>query len=384
MKPMNILIYCQHVVGVGHLCRMMEIIRALKDHDITLILGGPPVDIGIPNNVNVVQLPGLMMDAKYTRMFPVDPGQSLEETKNKRKTILLDLVADSRPDVLLIELYPFGRGGFHFELEPFLHAVRTSQQQPCPIVCSLRDILVEKKNQQKFEQRVLDRLNPYFDALLVHGDPNVIKLDATFSRVADINIPVFYTGYICQKPKQDDREHIRKQLNLKSDDKLVTVSAGGGSFGYRLLEAAVKAHAVLKSPEIRMQVFTGPYLDENKFTALTQLAAPGATVERFSDNFPAWLAAADLSISMGGYNTTMNVVAAGTPALIFPYSHDREQGLRAERLSPLTDLTVLSEKDLEPALMAQKITGMMGRQIKVPAVQLDGAEQTAACLTKLT
>jgi len=381
---MNILIYCQHVVGVGHLCRMMEIIRALKDHDVTLILGGPPVDITIPGNVDVVQLPGLMMDAKYTRMFPVDPGQSLEETQQKRKKILLDLVADSRPDVLLVELYPFGRGGFHFELEPFLHAVRSEIHQPCPIVCSLRDILVEKKNQQKFEQRVLDRLNPYFDALLVHGDPNVIKLDATFSRVADINIPVVYTGYICQKSKQGDREHIRKQLNLKSSDKLIAVSAGGGSFGYRILEAAVKAHALLKSSEIIMQVFTGPYLDEKKFTELTQLAAPGATVERFSDNFPAWLAAADLSISMGGYNTTMNVVAAGTPALIFPYNHDREQGLRAEKLAPVTDLTVLADKDLEPALLAQKITGIMGRQNRIPAVQLDGAEQTAACLSKLT
>jgi predicted glycosyltransferase len=363
---------------------MMEIIRALKDHDVTLILGGPPADITIPDNVAVIQLPGLMMDAKYTRMFPVDPGLSLEETKQKRKKILLDLVADMRPDILLVELYPFGRGGFHFELEPLLSAVRTNYKQPPPIVCSLRDILVEKKNQHKFEQRALDRLNPYFDALLIHGDPNVIKLDTTFSRLADIRIPVIYTGYICQKPKQGDREHIRKQLNLNSENKLIVVSAGGGSFGYRILEAAIKAHAVLKSSEIRMQVFTGPYLDKNKFTALTQLAAPGATVERFSDNFPAWLAAADLSISMGGYNTTMNVIAAGTPALIFPYSHDREQGLRAERLAPLANLTILKEKDLEPALLAQKINRILEQHTKTPAVQLDGAEQTAAYLTKLT
>ena len=381
---MNIFIYCQHVVGIGHLCRMMEIIRALKDHNVTLILGGPPVNITIPANVNVIQLPGLMMDAKYTRMFPVDPGQSLEETKHKRKKILLDLVVDIRPDVLLIELYPFGRGGFHFELEPFLSAVRTSYKQPPPIVCSLRDILVEKKDQQKFEQRALDRLNPYFDALLIHGDPNVITLDTTFSRVADIRIPVVYTGYICQKPKQGDREYIRKQLHLKFEDKLIVVSAGGGSFGYRILEAAIKAHAVLESSEIRMQVFTGPYLNENKFTELTQLAAPGTTIERFSDNFPAWLAAADLSISMGGYNTTMNVIAADTPALIFPYSHDREQGLRAEKLAPLTNLTILGEKDLAPALLGQKITGMLDQQTKEPAVQLDGAEQTAAYITQLT
>jgi len=379
---MNILIYCQHVVGIGHLCRMLEIIKALSDHKVTLILGGPPVDIAFPPHVRIVQLPGLMMDPEYTRMFPVDPGRSLEETRHRRKEILLDLVQDIRPDVLFVELYPFGRGGFHFELGPFLSAVRTSTHPPCPIVCSLRDILVEKKHQQEYEQRALDRLAP-FDAVLVHGDPKVIPLDATFSRTLDIKIPVVYTGYICRRPKQGDREHIRKKLDLKSGEKLITVSAGGGSFGYRILEAAVTAHAVLQSSTIKMQVFTGPYLDEKKFTELTHLAAPGATVERFSDNFPAWLAAADLSISMGGYNTTMNVVAADTPALVFPYGHDREQGLRAEKLTRFTDLKTLTEQDLEPALLARKITGMMGRQNRMPEVQLDGAKQTAAFLINL-
>jgi predicted glycosyltransferase len=378
----NILIYCQHVVGIGHLCRMLEIIRALHDHRVTLILGGPPVNIALPKHVEIIQLPGLMMDAKYTRMFPVDPGQSLEEVKHRRRKILLELAKNLQPDVLLIELYPFGRGGFHFELEPFLRAVRTGSHH-CPIVCSLRDILVEKKNQQKFEQQVLDRLNSLFDALLVHGDPNVIRLDATFSRVADIRIPVTYTGYICQRPKQGDRERIRKQLNLQPEERLITVSAGGGSFGYAILEASVKAHAVLQSSDCRMQVFTGPYLDEKKYGVLRRLTAPGAVVERFSDNFPAQLAASDLSISMGGYNTTMNVIAADTPALIFPYGHDREQGLRTEKLARLANLAVLAQNDLEPARLARKITGMMGRKNSVSAIQLNGAEQTAAVLTDM-
>jgi len=80
----------------------------------------------------------------------------------------------------------------------------------------------------------------------------------------------------------------------------------------------------------------------------------------------------------------MNVVAAVSPALVFPYSHDREQGLRAEKLAQFADLTVLAEEDLEPALLARKITGMLGRQSRIPAVQLNGAEQTAAFLINLT
>jgi len=380
---MNITVYCQHVVGIGHLCRMLQILKALAGHSVTLILGGPPVDVTIPPHVHVVQLPGLMMDQEYTRMFPVDPGLSLAETKRIRPEILLKLVEDTKPDVLLVELYPFGRGGFHFELAPMLNAVRTGIHQPCPIVCSLRDILVEKKNQPEYEKRVLDRLAP-FDAVLVHGDPNIIRLDETFSRTADIRIPVLYTGYICEKAKSNEIQQIKALMQLAPDEQLITVSAGGGSFGYRILEAAIKAHASLESDRIRMQVFTGPYLDEKKYSTLNMLAAPGAKVERFADNFPVWLAASDLSISMGGYNTTMNVVASGTPALIFPYSHDREQGMRAERLAGLANLAVLSDSDLAPAGLAAKIRSMLGQPNQGHEIEIDGARQTAKYLEKLT
>ena len=85
------------------------------------------------------------------------------------------MVAEFRPDVLIIELFPFGRNGFSFELLPLLEADPERGSLPsCRVVCSVRDILVEKKDQQKFEARVVDRLNRFFDAVLVHGDPAVI------------------------------------------------------------------------------------------------------------------------------------------------------------------------------------------------------------------
>ena len=380
-ERMKILIYCQHVVGIGHLCRMLEIIRALSSHEVTLILGGPPVDIVLPEHVRVVQLPGLMMDPEYTRMFPVDPGASLDATRARRKKMLLDLLDEEKPDILLVELYPFGRGGFHFELQPFLQGVKAAGRKRCPVVCSVRDILVEKKNQQEYELKVLKRLAP-FDAVLVHGDSNVIPLDATFSRTGDIPVPVRYTGYICERAEEGAREKIRSRLDLSADEKLITVSAGGGSFGYPILEAAIRAHALLQ-PGHRMHVFTGPYLDEEQFMTLTRLAAPDALIDRFAANFPSRLAASDLSISMGGYNTTMNVVASGTPALIYPYGHDREQGMRANRLAELTGLVVLTDEDLDPVRLAEKITSMFDREVTFHQVMLDGAKRTARLLEEM-
>ncbi|GBE52562.1 undecaprenyldiphospho-muramoylpentapeptide beta-N- acetylglucosaminyltransferase [bacterium BMS3Bbin14] len=382
---MNIIIYCQHVLGIGHLFRTLAIAEALAGHRVTLVLGGPPVAVAVPGHVRVVRLPGLMMDAEFSRLLPVEPGRAVAEIKKERQILLADLVRDIRPELLLVELYPFGRSGFNFELGPLLHAVRDGRLPSCRVICSLRDILVEKKNQQKYEQRVLDRLNPFFDAVLVHGDPEVIKLDATFSRRREITVPVVYTGYICQKPQPGDRQAIRARLQLGPEDQLIVVSAGGGSVGHRLLESALRAHALMPARARRMQVFTGPYLDDHLFAALPRLAAPGATVERFTDNFPAWLAAADLSVSMGGYNTSMNVVAAGTPALVLPFGQNREQRLRAERLAGLADLSVLDESDLEPAVLAGKMAGMSGRrEERRPAIRLEGARQTADWLSQCT
>ena len=46
----------------------------------------------------------------------------------------------------MLELYPFGRKAFRFELDPVLEGIRDRSLGPCRVVCSLRDVLVEKKN----------------------------------------------------------------------------------------------------------------------------------------------------------------------------------------------------------------------------------------------
>jgi predicted glycosyltransferase len=102
-------------------------------------------------------------------------------------------------------------------------------------------------------------------------------------------------------------------------------------------------------------------------------------VSRFTGSFLDILAAADVSLSLAGYNTTMNVLAAGVPALVWPFAQNREQRSRAERLERLGALTVLEGRDLEPARLAA-LTGNLlrkGRVLDPGAFMLDGAGRTA-------
>jgi predicted glycosyltransferase len=197
----------------------------------------------------------------------------------------------------------------------------------------------------------------------------------------EISVPVRYTGYICEKSVPAEGNEIRETMRLDPDEKLIIVSAGGGNVGYELLSTALRAYDRLEFPAT-MQIFAGPYLDADAFATLKGKSIPGIHVERFTSNFPAWLQAADLSISMGGYNTTMNTLAAGTPALIHPFSQNREQRLRAEKLANHANLKILDEQKLSPGSIADCITHLITRDKMIPEINLNGPTITNQILSQ--
>lgn len=380
---MEIAIYCQHVLGVGHFFRTLEICKALSAYGgITLITGGRKIDVGLPPGVKTVELPGLMMDPEFSGLLPADPERAVDSIRKERCRCLATLFERNRFDLFMVELYPFGRKAFRFELDPLLADIRSSRQYSCRVVCSLRDILVEKDDVAKYEVRVVKTLNQDFDALLVHADPSLVQLDETFSRVGEIRIPVAYTGFVTPHPEKQSAEQVRRDLGIEPETALVVASVGGGSVGMPLLASAIMAVPRIRSSrDIQMVVFTGPYMDDEDFYRLGQLADDRIRVARFTDNFPGYLAAADLSVSMAGYNTTMNILAARVPALVWPFSQNREQRMRAQRLESRGALTVLDDADLEADTLARQMEKKLAqnRRVKVD-LDLAGAANTARWL----
>jgi predicted glycosyltransferase len=377
---MKIFYYCQHVLGIGHFFRSLEICRALADHEVVLITGGPPVDAQLPGHVRDIRLPDLQMNRDFKGLFSSRENRSLDDIKAHRRQILLELFERERPDVFLVELYPFGRKAFRFELDPVMRAFEAGKLPPCPVFCSVRDILVEKEDALKHETRAANTLNRFFQAVLVHADPKLARLDETFDQYDRIGIPVVYTGYIARKPHPEARQNLRRQLELRPDDRLVVASAGGGRVGAKLLEAVMVAFERLPGRNRSLlKVFSGPFLPAGDFERLIGLAGDRASVDRFTPDFLSHLAAADLSVSMGGYNTTMDILASESPALVWPFPQNREQRMRAERLAACGALQVLNDPDLHPDHLA----AIMEHTLSITdrpgvSIDLDGAAKTAA------
>lgn len=380
---MRIAVYCQHVLGMGHLFRTLEIVAALDGHERLLVVGGPDVPAAVPVGVGLLRLPPLAMDADF-RALTLE-GPALEAAKAARKALLLGSLADFAPDVFFVELYPFGRKAFEFELLPALRAVR---ERGGKVVCGVRDILVEKKDQAAYETRVLDRLHRHFDAVCVHGDPALFPLSATFSRAVDITVPVAHAGYVAP-PRATPQEAAaaRAALGVAEGKPLVVVSAGGGKVGSELpaaVLAACREHGQLAQAALR--VFVGPFCDEDAFAAMARAATdlPDARVARFTPDFPAALAAGDLSVSLAGYNTVMALLAARCRALVMPFDQNREQRLRAERLAGLGLIGVLEPSQLAPSLLASRLAAALAAPPPQPGrIDLDGAAKAAKFIVEI-
>ena len=376
---LRIAYYCQHVLGIGHFHRSLEICRELgRSHRVSLILGGPEIDFD-GEHLEVCRLPGLQMDSSFRNLRPSDPTASLEETRALRKDNLFSLFRSRRPDIFIVELYPFGRKAFRFELDPVLSALREGELAPCRCYVSLRDILVERPDdREKFESRIITTLNSFFDGLLIHSDPQVVALDETFGRMQDIRVPVAYTGFITPRNQPGNRAAVRKRERIGADEKLIVVSIGGGNVGWELLSQTAAAFRLLpRQGRYRLQMFTGPYFPEDRYQELQALPGDRMRVERFSSSFPDWLAAAHLPLSMAGYNTTMNLIQAGIPALAYTFDQNREQRMRLEKIERFAAIRTLSQQDLEPKTLA----GLMAEWVTFPryrtTLRLDGAEETA-------
>ena len=380
---MKIIIYCQYVWGMGHLFRSLELARAFSGHQVILIAGGREVDIELPEHVSLVRLPGLYMDEQFTTLMAEDANHSVEFIQHQRKVILVSLFQQHRPDVFMIELYPFGRTIFGFELQPLLDWIHMGRFGDVKVVCSLRDILVEKRKQEFYEERVINMLHTYFDLLLIHSDEQLLTLDETFSRMNDIQIPVVYTGFVAPKADPAAGRQLRQELVIGSAEKLVVVSAGGGRSGYSLLNCIMDAYPLMKQTDsIRIEMFAGPFREPDEFEKLAAKAVNGIRIRYYTKRFLDYLSAADLSISLAGYNTCMNLIAARVPALIYPYSKQREQPLRVTKIDKLIPMKILRDKDIEPQRISHHIHDLLlePRSAEPVPVNLDGAVHTAQYL----
>jgi predicted glycosyltransferase len=134
----RILVYAQHLSGVGHYVRTFEIARALaSQHEVHWVEGGRPVPHAPCPQLRLVELPRICRGPDG-RIGGLDPSQDADALMHLRAARLLEAIEAIRPRVFLIEYFPFSKWELSDELLPAIAAVRANGGR---VFCSLRDVV---------------------------------------------------------------------------------------------------------------------------------------------------------------------------------------------------------------------------------------------------
>jgi len=379
MSQRRVLFYVQHLLGIGHLRRAATLTRALQRAGLetTLVSGGhviPGLDVG---TAELVQLAPTRAADMYFKLLLDEQDRPIDDAwRARRREHLLGVWRERQPQLLVTELFPFGRRQMRFELLPLLDAATAAPRRPL-IVSSVRDILVAQDKPER-EQEMAGLVERYFDHVLIHGDPALIALDRTFPLAKAIGKKLRYTGYVV------DESGTRPAADGAGRGEVI-VSAGGGAVGERLLSAAIEARALTPLAAAPWRVLVGVSVDAASFERLQQRAPAGVRVERARPDFASLLRDCLLSISQGGYNTVMEVLQAGCRGLVVPYAGgvETEQTLRAELLARRGGLQVLAEIALSPPALAAAITkALAAPPPHAGGIDMGGAAASAALMRR--
>jgi predicted glycosyltransferase len=358
-SPPRFLLYSHDGLGLGHVRRNLVIAAALversPDASVLLATSAEHADsLGVPDRVDLLRLPAVRKvdNGRYApRRLPIS-GSDLTAL---REGILAAAVESYRPSVLLVDRHPLGVGG---ELRTALNRLKEFGGRA---VLGLRDVLDDPATVGvEWTPPRTDIVLEHYGRVLIYGDEGVFDTLRRSALPVEVAARSRYCGYVTM-PLSGDGEARRTIRGFRQSPRsrpLVLATAGGGEDGRQLLEAFIEAAAA--SPWEAIAV-AGPQLGPADARALRRsAAAAGVAMRTFVPELAGWFAAVDALVCMGGYNTLLEALVRGTPAVCVPRTAPRsEQLIRARTLAGRGLLRVLEPDRLDGEALRYEVTAAL-------------------------
>jgi predicted glycosyltransferase len=387
----RILVYSHDTFGLGNIKRMLHIckhlVAAYADLSVLIISGSPIVHaFRIPPHIDYIKLPCLArtLDGLYDVKFL---GLGYDEIIRLRTTLITSAMLDFSPDLILVDKKPFGLSN---ELSPGLRLLHGRGALP-KVVLLLRDILdnQEKTTATWERNHYHEAVRCFYDRILVVGSPEIFDLPSEYRFPASSESKVQFCGYLRRDRGSRTRDQIRGELGVR-DDHLVLVTGGGGEDAYQLLANYVEGFKRLpQGTRLKTLLICGPEMSEHDRRRIGDTAAhPGLMIQEFNDDMMGCIDAADLVVSMAGYNTVCEILSLHKRAIVVPRVRPvQEQWIRAERMAQLDLLRMIHPDHLTPMNLMRAVTEELhandGGQQRGYKVDLEGMSRVACSLYAL-
>jgi predicted glycosyltransferase len=379
--------YSHDTYGLGHLKRTLMLagfLRARMPALSQLIVTGSPLAhrFQFPPGADYIKLPSVVkVGAEHyeARSLPLPFGT----VRHLRSEMLLSAARHFRPDALIVDNVPAGLKG---ELLPVLRSLRDSS---CRLVLGLRDVVDEAEWVRQAWDRdgIYELLDELYDLILVYGRRDIFDIVHEYGFSPEAAAKTRFVGYLRPALARRDAVQIRAELGVGEDDRLVLVMAGGGGDGFDLLRAALEAIQLEGRPGFQFLLLGGPLMPAEHRRQVLGLAGrqEGVHYLDFVDDAASYVAAADVVVSMGGYNSVCELLSLRKPAIVVPRVFPRrEQLIRAQALADRGFLRVIHPDELRPERLLEEMNRLVDdRACRLPSLALDGLPAAAAELEAL-
>ncbi len=386
----RVFLYSHDTFGLGHLRRNLAIAEYLlepeRNFDVWLLSGSPVLRTwNLPAGLHVQPLPPVVKTG--AERYRAHSGSSpFALVKGYREALILNAVLRERPDIVLVDHAP---AGMKNELLATLATLRQEMPQT-RIVLGLRDIIDSPEVVCNLwqEEEIYELLDFAYDRILVYGSRNLFDVAEAYRLSPAVAAKLEYVGHVARPaPALVDAPWagLTAAIGLR-----VLVTAGGGGDGFALMEAYLAALAPLPANSTASLLVLGPLMPPDQAASLTRMAEdhPDVRILPYTTDLVGLIAQSELVVAMGGYNTTVEILAARKPAIVVPRAAPRaEQLLRTAMLERL-GLVWSAEAGPDLAkrlavLLPQALTGRLPRTPQWDAIDLDGARRTGEALERL-
>jgi predicted glycosyltransferase len=360
---MRIFLYSHDTYGLGHIRRTLtiaqQLARELPRVSQLLVTGSMQShSFDLPERLDYIKLPAVSKrsSGEYCSRalsLPFDTTMAL------RETVIFNAVQHFKPDVVLVDKAPDGVKGEMLRALRYLKAKRPQTK----LMLGMRDIeddaAVVRADWRR--QGIYPLLEEVYDTIMLYGSRAIYDPVREYDLSPAVEAKMIPCGYIRRSEPMRPSHQVRRDLHMQTD-RLVVVTAGGGGDGFDLLGAYLHMLDGLRRRgpvPFDSLLITGPLMASTKRARLRRLESPGQalTVMEFTPDLCSYLCAADLIVSMGGYNSICEILSLNQRAIIVPRVKPRtEQLIRAERFAAHGLLRMIHPNDLTPARLCAEIT----------------------------
>lgn len=359
----NILMYSHDTYGLGHIRRTMAIASHLLGPRINiLILTGSPIAgrFSFPDRIDFVRIPG-MIKKTNDEYLPLSIKINARHALDIRKNIITATAKTFQPNLFIVDKEPLG---LKKEILPTLQWFKRCRPDTRSIL-GLRDVMDDADTVKKDwrAKKVYEHLENLYSEIWIYGIQEFYNPITEYEIPESVSRKMHFTGYIPRKiPGKDAVRNVKKELRLKNGEKLVVVTTGGGGDGYRVMDTYLAMlESLSHAPPFKSVLITGPFMPKHeRKDVFIRARRLGVRTYHFYRQMEKIFAAADIVVSMGGYNTLCEILSQGTISLVVPRETPRqEQVIRARAFHRQNLVDYITWADYAPDLLRDKIFALL-------------------------